>query len=139
MAPSVADVTASLTRCLQRPEFVDGFLLRLADQAPELGAAIRAEADHGIKVMAQRCMTTVIMAVAGSVPAAEARRKFLGCRTSGGAGMTPDLYPVWARCLKGAVEASDPDMNPALARAWEQALNDGGRRLHLNDRPHRAA
>jgi hemoglobin-like flavoprotein len=140
MTGNLADVTASLRRCLDRPEFVERFLGRLAERAPELATCINDEDQQsGIQVMARRCMTTVILAVAGSVSADEARRKFLECRTTGGPGMTPALYPVWAESLLDTLVEQDPEMNPDLARAWVRALRDGGQRLHLGERPPRAA
>lgn len=132
MTERLGDVTASLRRCLDHPDFVDRFLERLGGRAPGLRTCIESNVDAGgLRIMAQRCMTTVILAVAGVVSPEEARRKFGECRDSGGVGMTTELYPVWTACLLEAVREFDPEMDDALADAWNKALSAAGGRLEL--------
>jgi hypothetical protein len=127
----VADVTASLQRCLSVPGFIDHFLDLLALRAPALRECMAAPTGAPRAVTARRCITTVLLAVGGVVPPAEARRRFADCRGGGGVGLTPGLFPVWAACLVDAVRRHDPEFGPALETGWTRVLDVAGRDVVL--------
>jgi len=127
----VADVTASLQRCLRAPGFIDHFLALLALRAPHLRECIAAPTGAPQAVMARRCITTVLLAVGGAVPSEAARRRFTECRGAGGVGLTPALFPVWAECLVDTVRHHDPGLTPEVEAAWTRVLNAAGRDVVL--------
>lgn len=124
-------VTASLQRCLRSPAFIDRFLDLLSQRAPQVRACIAVHDGGPLRIMARRCVTTVLLAVARVVPPAEARRKFEDCRATGGPGMTPELYPHWAQALVLAAAEHDPLFSPDLEAEWRAVLAEGGHGLAL--------
>jgi hypothetical protein len=123
----VAAVTASLQRCLAAPGFIDHFLDLLALRAPQVRECIAVQTGGSQAAMARRCITTVLLAVGGAVPAEAARRKFTECRGAGGVGMTREFFPVWAGCLVDAARRHDPGFTPEVEAAWTRALDAAGR------------
>jgi hypothetical protein len=137
MSPTerVAEVTASLQRCLKAPGFLDHFLDLLALRAPHLRECIVAQTGASQPVMARRCITTMLLAVGGAVPLEDARRKFAECRATGGFGMTAELFPVWAATLTDAVRRYDPEFGPEVEAAWHRVLDAAGRDVVLCGEP----
>jgi hypothetical protein len=124
-------VTASLKRCLMSPAFLERFLVLLSERAPQVRACIETHHGGPLKIMARRCVTTVVLAVAGAVPPAEARLKFEDCRAAGGPGMTPERYPRWAEALILAAAEHDPLFGPDLEAEWRAVLAEGAAFLPL--------
>ncbi len=127
----VADATASLQRCLKAPGFLEHFLDLLALRAPHLRECIAVQTGGSQPFMARRCITTVLLAVGGAVPLEEARRKFAECRSSGGIGMTAELFPVWGATLVDAVRRYDPEFGPEVEAGWQRVLDAAGRDVVL--------
>lgn len=129
----VAAVTSSLKRCLEAPGFIDHFLDLLALRAPQVREYLAANSGASQTVMTRRCITTLLMAVGGALPMEAARRKFVECRCTGGLGMTPELFPLWAACLLDTVRRHDPEIGPELEAAWQRVLDAAGRDLVASD------
>jgi hypothetical protein len=124
-------VTASLKRCLMSPAFLERFLVLLSERAPRVRACIATHEGGPLKIMTRRCATTVLAAVAGAVPPAEARLKLEDCRAGGGPGMTPEQYPGWAEALILVAAEHDPLFGPDLEAEWRAVLAEGGQSLPL--------
>jgi hypothetical protein len=122
-------VPESLRRCLAAPGFVERFLALVTQRLPERSGDA-APADAGVlRMTTQRCLTTLVLAVAGVVPPAEFEARFRECICPGGPGMTPDTYIEWADALMTAVRETDPHMDAELAGDWQAALAAGARLL----------
>jgi hypothetical protein len=124
-------VTASMRRCLDIDGFADRFLAQLAERAPELRACIHQNAGGALRPMARRCITTVLLAVAGVVPVDDAQRRFGECDATAGIGMSPELYPRWCDSVVAAAMECDPEADAALEAAWRAVLEAANDRLDL--------
>lgn len=122
-------VPESLRRCLARPGFTERFLALVAERVP-IQRGRSGPTDAGVlRLTTQRCMTTLVLAVAGVVSAAEFEARFRECGCPDGPGMTPETYPAWAEALLTAVRETDPEMDTRLGGEWRAALAAGARLL----------
>lgn len=122
-------VPESLRRCLARPGFVERFLALVAERVPAQRDR-SGPTDAGVlRMTTQRCLTTLVLAVAGVVSSAEFEARFRECGCPDGPAMTPDTYPAWAEALLAAVRETDPELDGRLAEDWRASLAAGARLL----------
>jgi len=122
-------VPESLRQCMARPGFTERFLTLLAERAPHLRDRIAAAEGGAARLTAQRCMTTLVLAVSEVVSPAEFEARFRECTGAGGLGLGPETYPAWADALLTAVREADPGMDSGLLASWQAALLAGARLL----------
>jgi|GEM_PF-2563390 hypothetical protein len=121
-------VPESLRRCLARPGFVERLLALLAERASESAKHGAVEAAVARMTM-RRCLTTLVLVVAGVARADDLHARFRECGAWGALALAPDTHTLWSDCVLNAVREFDPGLTDTLEADWRATLDAGARLL----------
>lgn len=123
---SVQKARDSLSRCNQRPEFLERFYELFIDSSPDIRKKFE-NTDFEVQKKVLRDSLFLMLSAAGTtVGYAHVQLEKLAKRHShNDLGIKPEWYALWLDTLLQTVAEFDPDYSDAIDAAWRDSMKEG--------------
>jgi len=123
---SVQKARDSLSRCNQRPEFLERFYELFIDSSPDIRKKFE-NTDFEVQKRVLRDSLFLMLSAAGTtVGYAHVQLEKLAKRHShNDLGIKPEWYALWLDTLLQTVAEFDPDYSDAIDAAWRDSMKEG--------------
>lgn len=123
---SVQKARDSLSRCNQRPEFLERFYELFIDSSPDIRKKFE-NTDFEMQKRVLRDSLFLMLSAAGTtVGYAHVQLEKLAKRHShNDLGIKPEWYALWLDTLLQTVAEFDPDYSDAIDAAWRDSMKEG--------------
>lgn len=122
----IDQVRASLTRCLNRPEFIPGFYRLFLGSSPEIPPMFaHTDMQRQQFMLAASLKTMVLFARTPEGREPDLMRNLAARHDRSQRNIPPHLYGNWLESLIGAVALHDPEYGLELGQAWRAVMQKG--------------
>lgn len=121
----VTDLTKSLRRCLEDPDFLRFFVDDLVRHQPDMGPLLTGLDQGVLKSFLRKGLTTFLLDAARSSHAHQTLARLRERHGPDGLNIRGEWFDQFHRSLMLAMREYDPEFSASLDRHWDKVLKSG--------------